>query len=590
MKLLSIDSAIRLFFAVALVCVLGVIADNIGTFVYDAGGAPGFSDNGAYFVVRAENHRAIAVASDVEPGKPFALAGVREGDHVRFDRPSDAIRVRHAGERIGLTVLGDPLRHLVIIMTPPPPDEHRQVSWYRALDALSALLGSGTGLFILLRSRRSPSLIALGVLFACLNYEGATPLQNAVATYPAWCVVRVLLGIALSCLFPLFSILYFREQVGRVARWAYWAFAAWLALITAFVVDIYLLNLSGTALVDGVDDGLVTVLADGTNLIAIGGLIYGWLKSRRESQRRYAMVLVALGCFLLYSFSSTAAKMLGLSLFRSWLVVPFEVFGTAAPLIFAYAVLKDKVLDLGFAVNRTLVYGMVSLVLLLAFGLAEWGVDQVLPETWLKANQVISAVIALVIFLTFHRVRDFIEKVVESLFFSAWHHNEEKLRRFVKQAAFIGRADKLTAAFLAELKRFSGGMEAVLYLAAGDDFTAGDTRIDGDDQAVIAMKADHAPVEVADHLDLPMIHRGELTGFVRLGLKPSGESYRPDEREVLAWAAHQVGLDLYALKVEALEARVATLDAQLAFAAGLAKGSGRAQARRPKDKAGEATA
>ncbi|MEI9904064.1 MAG: hypothetical protein WDN06_08805 [Asticcacaulis sp.] len=65
------------------------------------------------------------------------------------------------------------------------------------------------------------------------------------------------------------------------------------------------------------------------------------------------------------------------------------------------------------------------------------------------------------------------------------------------------------------------------------------------------MKADRAPVEAADHLFLPMIHRAELAGFVRLDLKPSGERYRPDERDVLAWAVHQIGLDLYALKVEA---------------------------------------
>ena len=47
-------------------------------------------------------------------------------------------------------------------------------------------------------------------------------------------------------------------------------------------------------------------------------------------------------------------------------------------------------------------------------------------------------------------------------------------------------------------------------------------------------------------------HAGTLNGFVLLGRKPNGESYRPDEVELLEFAAHQVGLDLHALEVEEL--------------------------------------
>jgi hypothetical protein len=47
-----------------------------------------------------------------------------------------------------------------------------------------------------------------------------------------------------------------------------------------------------------------------------------------------------------------------------------------------------------------------------------------------------------------------------------------------------------------------------------------------------------------------MSHRSELQGLVLMGMKTTGESYRPDELKVLGFAAHQVGLDLHALKVE----------------------------------------
>jgi hypothetical protein len=60
-------------------------------------------------------------------------------------------------------------------------------------------------------------------------------------------------------------------------------------------------------------------------------------------------------------------------------------------------------------------------------------------------------------------------------------------------------------------------------------------------------------------LALPSIHHGELDGFVVLGPKPNRETYRPDEQEVLGFAAHQIGLDFRALRMEQLERDVGSL-------------------------------
>jgi hypothetical protein len=56
-----------------------------------------------------------------------------------------------------------------------------------------------------------------------------------------------------------------------------------------------------------------------------------------------------------------------------------------------------------------------------------------------------------------------------------------------------------------------------------------------------------------------MLHRSVLLGLVVLGPKPGGTTYRPDEVEVLAYAARHVGLDLHALRVEQLESERAEL-------------------------------
>ncbi len=45
-----------------------------------------------------------------------------------------------------------------------------------------------------------------------------------------------------------------------------------------------------------------------------------------------------------------------------------------------------------------------------------------------------------------------------------------------------------------------------------------------------------------------MLDQGLLAGFLLLDRKPNDVDYRPDEVELLGWAAHQVGLALQALR------------------------------------------
>jgi GAF domain-containing protein len=190
----------------------------------------------------------------------------------------------------------------------------------------------------------------------------------------------------------------------------------------------------------------------------------------------------------------------------------------------------------------------------------------------------VDAAIAVGVFLAFHRVRDAVESRLQALFFRRWHDNEKRLRRFVEEASFITRADNLKTAFVEEFARFTGGATVGLYLHDGQtDYRAigatpsADTAVlDRNDPVLVALRANRRPIDPADTtsslgpgLALPMLHRKVLLGLVLLGSKPSGDAYRPDEVEVLAYAAHHVGLDLHALKVERLEREGAELSREV---------------------------
>jgi hypothetical protein len=257
----------------------------------------------------------------------------------------------------------------------------------------------------------------------------------------------------------------------------------------------------------------------------------------------------------------------------------FQVLsGLIAPVLFAYAILRHRVFDLGFAINRTLVYGLVSAILLVAFGVLEWAFDHFVPIQGRRTNAAFDAVIAVGVSLTFNWVLKAVEHVIESLFFRAWRERDAALRRFVREARFVLRPKALTQGFVAALERFSNGAGAAIYLAdqRGDFIrSAGDAslapnRIDADAPTIVTLRADGA-AEDLEHMEpafrppwraamaVPMLNRSALTGFVLMGPKPLSVGYRPDEIEVLTYAVHQVGLDLHGLKMEAMQRKFAGL-------------------------------
>jgi hypothetical protein len=236
------------------------------------------------------------------------------------------------------------------------------------------------------------------------------------------------------------------------------------------------------------------------------------------------------------------------------------------------------VFDLGFAINRALVYGVVSVVLLVSFGLAEWLAHHFISFEETEKSVVLDGAIALGLYLAFHQLKHKVEHFVERLFFHKWHQNEARLRRFVLQATHITSSQALIDAYLAALQRFTGNAGFAFYrrsagsgylLAASAGMTA-PQRAGLDDALAVCLRAEVAPAVPSEAgsslpgaLALPMSFRGELHGFLLLGPKTNRAAYRPDEIEVLAYSAHQISLDMHALQTEQLQAEVSGLRQEL---------------------------
>jgi hypothetical protein len=251
------------------------------------------------------------------------------------------------------------------------------------------------------------------------------------------------------------------------------------------------------------------------------------------------------------------------------------------PLGLLYATLRHRLLDLSFAINRGLVYGAISVIVLAAFFGLEKLSESVLRLEGREQNALLAGGIAFGIFLLFHKVRDWVERNVERMFFSTWHHKETSLREYVRSAAHITRIEALLDSCVTAVDRFTDHAGCALYRRDPDgnyQHLSGSApgaalNLDGNAPVVLAMRVERGPVLCAD-IDstwradwaLPIVYRGEIDGFMLLNRKLSQEAYRPDEIDVLGFAIQQIGLDLTALEREQFKQQASSLAAQASSA------------------------
>jgi uncharacterized membrane protein len=526
---------------------------------------------GANLIRTNEPGRIDVWVRGLRPGSPLARAGVHEGDRLRLDIRWNDFRALKTGETFGFTRVaplpppGGPPQHLAFTV-PEYRGASTSVANYRFAITLFDLV---LGLVLFFRRRGDFAVEALGMAFVVSTITSNFPSPPLWSLF--WTTVAYS-GVALVPFLILAFAMSFYHQNSRPIRRAetgvYGLFIA--GLVGAFALAFYSNALAVTSpLIRG---NVILLMIE--EVYAYAATVYyfarGYAGAKGTLRGRYALLLIAL--FLTFSLTAVQTySFLVLKLARMDPENPLYdvnvVLSLIGPLLFAYAILRHRVVDLGFVLNRTLVYGAVSLILLSAFGLIEWAAAHVLTPTGRDQSAALDAGIAVAVSLMFNRVHDFVERYTEKLFFRRWHENEKQLRRLVDEAGFISRPERLQAAFAAELARFTGGAACGLYLLEADGLYHGVQApggfppvLDPDEPLLVTLRAQRREIDATRTasalpaaLALPMLQRNGLLGCVLLAAKPGGDAYRPDETEVLAYAAREIGLDLQALRIDRLE-------------------------------------
>ena len=405
--------------------------------------------------------------AQVTPGASAAAAGIRPGDSMRFDEFLGQWITWRPGEQVSVTVARDGKRFPATVAVAAPADYGRAVDVIDLALAIQMLGAAGFCALLLARGWRNRAALQLATVL--LLMFGRAP--TLWLPHPAAALVVLVMAPAtgvINYLWPMFCLEISGGPSSRRQRRMVEGTAAALGAATVYseLADSVPLPLPGAG------PAMMLILVVLANVAGFAILAANYRRNDAPSRNRIRIVVLAFGCVLLAWLMNAATTVLvraGHSLTEFfWLGIGWVALLFAALGLLTYAVLRQRLLDLGFALNRTLVYGAVSFILLAGFGLGEWAVDHLIPENWRKASELYSAGIALVLFLSFHRLRDAVERQVERLFFHHWQQNEAALRRFVASAGHFDKTPALCRAFAEEATRFAEGAQAALYLRGAD--------------------------------------------------------------------------------------------------------------------------
>jgi hypothetical protein len=520
---------------------------------------------------------------------PLRALGVVPGDRLRYDHPMGRWVNHVAGDRVPLTVLHGADERAIDVTVPAAPRLPRlQVANY-VTDMAGTLAALLIGIVIGLRRPDRAALrgiVASGLFVGCVF-----PFSAPASAHIGWLdfvssVASELAGAALV----LFALNYPDDRPSgwraRLRRIYPWIFGVIIAAALVFYARLY------AGYYEPVPALILRTSPIVLPAIFFWAIILAWREARGEWRTRLQWVLATLGTIMVVVMINNVNALLQFPLRREDVALALNVAVVAAEGAMVYAILRRRIFDFGFAVNRTLVFAIVGAILLGVFQIAHGLVAEFLHFDDKVKALLLSAVLSVAVYLSFTQLKMRVEKVVDRVFFSAWAAKEEDLRRFVAESKHASDADALSRLAVAAVDRFTTGAGCALYRRRLDDaYVLSDAtlasvplRVSANDEAVLALLAhskahalrDPSPLHAA--LALPMSHRGELFGFILAGARPDGEPYRPDQVQVLEFATHEIGLDFHALELASLAAEIAserrtseTLRAQLSTAMTLAK-------------------
>ena len=269
---------------------------------------------------------------------------------------------------------------------------------------------------------------------------------------------------------------------------------------------------------------------------ALLSLMVRWHRSRGEERQqiKWFVAVAVVGISSLVSVSVVSALLPEGNSSRVlvdflqnflWLIVPASL-----PIVVAIAILKYRLYDIDFIINRTLVYGALTVCVVGLYVLVVGGLGALLR---MQGNLLVSILAAGLVAVLFAPLRERLQKGVNRLMYGERDEPYAVLSR-------LGQRLETTLTPGAVLPTVVQTVKEALKLP----YAAIELEQDGAFETATVIGE---PVE--DPLRLPLVYGGETVGRVVLGPRIGEETFTPADRRLLDDLAHQICVAVHAVRL-----------------------------------------
>ncbi|MGH8321052.1 MAG: hypothetical protein ACRESX_07595 [Gammaproteobacteria bacterium] len=456
-----------------------------------------------FSVTVVDSHTAV-----IQPTPGFAMpAGIQAGDNIDLPSLDRLDRAALINFNLQINLPAAPIYHLVI-----QRNTHRI-----SIPVASIDLG--------VSQRVQVAYWAITVFYWLMGILALLALwrsRGQAAQYMTRWLTFFIFGFAISGV-GLEGIAGLSIQVGAVASYtlARVAFYLMIETLVGKILTARMLMLVRTA--------FVLVLATGV-IVMIGGpiayVLYGWAGL---VQPEYGVVFTAgyliPAVLLLLSYNhatlaqrpqirwlllSTATLLAGIFVSNTFIfniatnAVVQSIFFVLCMSGFAYTVLRLKVVDVSVVIDRTLVYGGMTALVVGVLAAVNSLVQHAALGT--NASLLLQVIVPLSLGIVLSRIRTYLERIVDQVFFRKKYLAEKALRRIARHCNQYEQAAELFRMLAEEIRRHLGAMGCAVYERKSNvyvcSYQAGEVvypnQMSIDDPAVVAARAENKESDLSD--------------------------------------------------------------------------------------------
>jgi hypothetical protein len=248
-----------------------------------------------------------------------------------------------------------------------------------------------------------------------------------------------------------------------------------------------------------------------------------------------------------------------------WLIVPALRAAVLTSVVitigYAYAILRHRVIDVGFVINRAIVFTIVTGAVFAAFAVVSSIVERfTLPQ---GESVVVQAAVALALAFSFDFGYKRVEELIDRIFFRERHLAEIAVREFTDEASSIVSAALLLERALAVVCKSLRATGACFYeersgsfrIAAASGRASFPEILNADDTAIAQLREDLRDADLAemqsaltgDGYAFALAAQRRLLGVLVVRARDDAEAFDPEERSLLRALAREVATSLQAI-------------------------------------------